>query len=234
MRALTLLSTLLLLAVFFIPLVATCSDTQSPEQTAAKIQSTYSGIDSLSFTFSQTTSGQMSGRPKVGKGTGFFAKTDDQTLMRWNYLSPEYQVVISDGKTVSMYFEKLNQMIVSSVDKIRTDILFSFFTGAEPLDKHFIILAPELEMDIESVETVMNLHSVQLQPKDQDSQVRTIHLWVNNEAIIKRIELLDYFDTKTTINLSNIEINPIDLANQAEIDERFSFVPPEGTEIIRQ
>lgn len=205
----------------------------SPEALADTLHSTYASIDSMSFNFSQKTSGQMSGRDKSGKGNGLYARTEGQMLMRWNYLTPDIQVVISDGRTISMYFKNLNQMIISDVDKLQTDILLSFFSAAEPLSTHFTILPPFLESDL-SAEPPPDLQVLRLQPLAKDSQIKDIHLWISEDSIIRRIELLDYFDTRTTINLSNITINPLDGSGRKDLEARFTFIPPEGTEIIRQ
>ena len=206
---------------------------QNPESLAQSLQDTYGGVNSMSFSFSQTTSGPMTGRPKSGKGNGLYARTADKPLMRWNYLTPDPQVVISDGRTISMYFEKLNQMIISEVDEAQTDILFSFFAASEPLDRHFTILTPFLETDISEAD-LPEMQSLLLEPLDKNSQIRNIHLWIGEDSLIRRIDLLDHFDTKTTINLSNIVINPLDNVDRQNLEARFTFIPPEGTEIIRQ
>jgi outer membrane lipoprotein carrier protein len=206
---------------------------QAPEHLAAQLQDTYSAVNSMGFSFSQTTSGPMTGRPKSGKGNGLYARTADKPLMRWNYLTPDPQVVISDGRTISMYFEKLNQMIISEVDTAQTDILFSFFAASEPLENHFTILPPFLETDISAADPPQ-MQILRLEPLDKNSQIKNIHLWIGEDSIIRRIELLDHFDTRTTINLSNIVINPLEDTGQQELDKLFTFIPPEGTEIIRQ
>lgn len=206
---------------------------QSPESLAEQIRQTYTEIDSIGFSFSQTTGGQIAGRARSGKGSAVFARESDRHLMRWNYILPDPQVVISDGTTVSMYFEKLNQMIVTSVDKARADILFSFFIAEEPLSNYFAVLPPDPQK-YGAADTSGELQVLQLLPLENDTQIKSIHLWTDKDAIIRRIELLDNFDTKTTINLSNIEINPLDLSDKQDIAKRFTFIPPDGTEIIRQ
>ena len=212
---------------------AAANEPQQVEELAEQLQSTYRDISSMSFSFSQTTSGPMTGRPKTGTGKGVYAKSSGTPLMRWNYTSPDYQVVISDGKTISMYFEKLNQMIITGVDKAQTDILFSFFTASEPLNRYFTILPPHLETDLQE-DPAPPQQILQLQPLDKDTQIKTIHIWIDQNSLIRRIELIDHFDTRTTIDLSNIRVNPLDLDNHEDIARRFSFTPPEGTEIINQ
>jgi outer membrane lipoprotein carrier protein len=220
-------------AVLLQPFTAFAKEAQSVTELAEQLQATYAHIGSMSFSFSQTTSGPMTGSPKTGAGKGIYAKTPEKPLMRWNYTSPEFQVVISDGETISMYFEKLNQMIITDVDKAQTDILFSVFTASEPLNRFFAILPPHLETDLQN-EPSPPLQVLQLQPLDKDSQIKTIHIWIDQKSLIRRIELVDHFDTRTTIDLADIRVDPLDLNNQEDIEKRFSFTPPEGTEIIRQ
>ncbi len=224
---------LIAFTLLVLPVAAPAGDPQNPEELARQLQSTYAEIGSMSFAFSQTTAGPMTGRPKTGKGQGIYAKIPDKTLMRWNYASPDTQVVVSDGETIWMYFQKLNQMIISPVDKAQTDILFSFFSAAEPLDRFFTILPPNLEMDLPA-EPSPELQILQLRPLDQNSQINNIHLWIGSDDLIRRIELVDNFDTRTTINFSNIRIDPLDGADRQETLDRFTFTPPEGTEIINQ
>jgi len=210
------------------------SESEQPEQVAKRLSESYRQISSLSFSFFQKTSGQLAGRPKEGKGNGIFVKTETGTMMRWNYLAPEHQVVTSDGKFVSMYFEKLNQMIISPVDSAQTDVLFSFFTGNVPLSENFEILPPEEQFTGQPARSPDNLEVIQLRPLKQQSQINTIHLWITDESLIRRIELLDYFDTRTIINLSNLQTNTVDVTDQDGLRTIFTFSPPEGTEIIRQ
>jgi outer membrane lipoprotein carrier protein len=210
------------------------SESEQPEQVAKRLEESYRQITSLSFSFFQKTSGQLAGRPKEGKGNGVFVKTESGTMMRWNYLAPEHQVVISDGEYVSMYFEKLNQMIISPVESAQTDVLFSFFTGNMPLSKNFEILPPEEQFTGQPEKSPDGLQVIQLRPLAQQSQINTIHLWISDESLIRRIELLDHFDTRTIINLSNLQTNTVDVMDQDVLSTLFTFTPPEGTEIIRQ
>jgi len=206
----------------------------SPIETGYRLQQRYHQITSLSFNFTQKTSGQMSGRPKTGSGTGIFYKSPNKTMMRWNYNAPEHQVVLSDGQTVTMYFEALNQMIVSSAEAAQADVLFTFFTGNGALEDNFIVLAPEPDMAIPDNANPDNLIVLQLVPRQQDSQIRSIHLYISQDSLIKRVELLDYFDTRTVITLSGIQIDPLAGKDEATIDQVFAFTPPPGTEIIHQ
>jgi outer membrane lipoprotein carrier protein len=210
------------------------SGSETSAEVAVRLQNYYSQVESLSFSFIQTTKGQMIGRPKTGRGNGIFVRTDTGEKMRWNYNSPDRQVLISDGKTISMYFEELNQMIIAPVDQGQADILFSFFAGQGPLENSFTILDSEPALSDETEGSSTDLKVIYLVPKDSDSQITIIHLYVTAESLIRRIEFIDHFDTKTTINISNISVDPFQPGQHEEIEQLFSFTPPEGTEIIKQ
>lgn len=203
-------------------------------EVAERIQDYYRQVESLSFSFIQTTKGQMIGRPKTGRGNGIFARTETGAKMRWNYNSPDRQVLISDGNSISMYFEELNQMIIALVDPSQADILFSFFAGRGPLEDSFTILDSEPKITDEAAGSSTDLKVINLVPKNSDSQITIIHLYVTSDSLIRRIEFIDHFDTSTTINISNISIDPFQSNKHEEIEQLFSFTPPEGTEIIKQ
>ncbi|SHO44575.1 LolA family protein [Desulfopila aestuarii] len=203
-----------------------------PEDIAARLQKKYDQMRSLSFTFNQQSQGQISGRPRTGSGTAFFYKTGKNSKMRWNYTTPDKQVLISDGKTFSMYFSELEQMIVTPADSLESDLTYTFFSGRGRIADKFHILPPDEELMQEEMKAGQP-QIIKLVPKEPQSQVQAIHLWVDDDSLIRRIEIKDHFDTVTLLTLSKIEIDTID-GSSSEVAKLFSFTPPEGTEIIHQ
>ena len=203
-----------------------------PEDIAARLQKKYDQMRSLSFTFNQQSQGQISGRPRTGSGTAFFYKTGKNSKMRWNYTSPDKQVLISDGKTFSMYFSELEQMIVTPADSLESDLTYTFFSGRGRIADKFHILPPDEEFMQDEMKAGQP-QIIKLVPKEPQSQVQAIHLWVDDDSLIRRIEIKDHFDTVTLLTLSKIEIDTIG-GSSSEVANLFSFTPPEGTEIIHQ
>jgi len=202
-----------------------------PGTIAARLQARYDAMRSLSFSFVQSTKGQLAGRPREGSGRAIFLKTGTSKRMRWDYDSPERQVLVSDGTTFSMYFENLQQMIVSPAKVIEEDMTYSFFTGSGRLADDFAILGPNKNI----VDTEYpDLQVIQLVPKSTESQVQDIHLWIGADSLIRRIEIRDQFDTQTVLTLSHIEENTLDGKDEQALAALFTFTPPEGTEIIHQ
>jgi outer membrane lipoprotein carrier protein len=223
----------LFLFFLFVPAPMAAS-AESPAAVAARLQERYDNIQSFSFDFIQDTRGQLTGRPKMGRGQAFFIKDTGKDKipgkMRWNYSDPDRQVLVSDGKTFSMYFASLSQMIVTPAESLQQDLTYSFFTGTGNLLQDFTILAPGRGLEARQDQTSI----IQLTPRAKQSQVASIHLWVTDDSLIQRIEILDHFDTLTVLNFSNLKVNSLDTGDGALMKRLFQFTPPEGTEIIRQ
>lgn len=210
------------------------SQATTPENlltTVEKLQSRYDTMSSLVFDFYQHTQGSVTGRPKVGKGAAKFLKADSKSFMRWDYNEPSKQVLTSDGTVFSMYFEEMNQQIVTPAENLESDITYSFFTGKGNLIEDFDILAPD-EHTKETITDSDKVTIVKLVPNKSESQVQNIHLWVREDALISRIQIKDHFDTVTTLSFGNIEVDTLKDIQTARA--LFHFDPPAGTEIIQQ
>jgi outer membrane lipoprotein carrier protein len=229
----TLIKTLLLLLWLLVPVVVHAADstTEYPEDIAGRLQSRYDRLDSITFNFTQNVSGDLSGRPRTGSGRAAFVKLHGRSYMRWDYTSPDKQVLVSDGELFSMYFAKLRQMIVSPANTLDADITYSFFTGRGELKRDFHIRPADEEFQSENAGEIK---VIKLIPITAQSQVQDIHLWITPESLIRRINILDHFGTVTILNFSDIEVNSLAGKDPGELLSFFSFVPPEGTEIIRQ
>lgn len=203
-----------------------------PEDIAARLQKKYDQMTSLTFTFNQKSEGQVSGRPRSGSGTAYFYKKSKTSRMRWNYSEPDRQVLISDGKTFSMYFANLQQMIVTPAESLDSDLTYTFFSGRGRIAEKFYILPADQEYPQETSDAKQP-KIIKLVPKEPQSQVQSIHLWVGSDSLIRRIEIRDQFDTVTLLNLSNIEVDTL-RDGSSELADLFSFRPPEGTEVIHQ
>ena len=204
-----------------------------PVDTAKRLQEKYDSMTSLSFSFSQRTKGEMTGRQKTGSGQAYFIKSAKTSKMRWNYLEPEQQVLMSDGVTVSMYFADLKQMIITPAESMEQDLTYCFFSGKGKLDRDFFILPPNEEYG-PTDPAAKGSKIIKLVPQKKQSQVQNIHVWVSGDSLIERIDLRDHFDTITTLTFSDILVNPLAHKDAQTIETLFTFKAPEGTEIIHQ
>jgi outer membrane lipoprotein carrier protein len=224
---------LLVIITLLRPLAASGADPiEYPEDIASRLQARYDAMRSLSFSFFQDIQGEMSGRPRQGSGRAFFLKKDDKARMRWDYTTPEQQVLINDGETFSMYFAHLKQQIISPAAALDSDLTYAVFTGKGMITRDFHIRPADED---EQSTNENDYKVIKIIPKTQQSQVQDIHLYVTGNSLIRRIKLRDHFGTMTVLNLSDIEVDGVENGKSAaEIVALFIFTPPAGTEIIRQ
>ena len=194
---------------------------------AQKLQNTYEKATTLVAGFNQTTTMKFSSRVRQGSGTMVFRKPG---RMRWDYLTPDNQVLISDGETISMYFEKSRQMIVSNAkDYLQSDVTYSFFAGSGDILKDFDVGEPDIFAQTE--ESFL----IKMTPKAVHPHVSSIHLWISQDTfLITHMQIVDHFETVTDLFFKNIQIDA-DYYGNSKIDEDlFFFRPPANTEIIEQ
>lgn len=235
-----LLATLLCCAVFFWHQSPSPCLAETPEDIARRLQQRYDQISSLRFQFTQSTEGTLSGRSQQGSGEASFVKekkgpsaTGAIGRMRWDYTIPEKQVLVSDGENFFMYFAKQEQMIISPAASMQSDITYAFFTGTGDLLRDFSITPANVEWR-DTAMTDKDLSVIRLTPRESQSQVSEIHLWVTGDSLIRRMEILDHFDTRTSLHFSNLQIDTLPVQDTRAMEALFTFSPPEGTEIIYQ
>lgn len=207
----------------------TVGEQQTPITTATRLQHRYDAMKSLTFDFFQHTQGSMTGRPQTGEGHAKFLKQDDRSFMRWDYTLPAKQILTSDGITFSMYFEEMNQLIVTPAKNLESDITYSFFTGKGKLEEDFEISEPDAT-SVALFSDLDDIKVIKLTPKKDQSQVQDIHIWVTEDSLIGRIQIRDHFDTVTVLSFTNLVVDTLTAGDL----ESFQFIAPEDAEVIKQ
>lgn len=192
------------------------------EDVADKLQQTYKQTYTFTADFDQISSMRMQRRQRKGSGVLFISKPG---RIRWNYRQPDRQVLISNGETVSMYFEKNRQMMVMSADRyLSSDVTYAFFVGNGDIRRDFTIQKPDAFPFLANGQ-----YCIKLLPKETHPQLNYLHLWINSATwLVQRIQLVDQLDSITDISFYNI------ITNQPVADKIFVFTPPPDTEIIEQ
>ncbi|MBW2466395.1 MAG: outer membrane lipoprotein carrier protein LolA [Deltaproteobacteria bacterium] len=198
-----------------------------PYAVAQKLQETYDKTPNLVADFKQKTSVKFSGRVRQGSGSMIFLKPGH---MRWDYFTPDRQVIISDGEIISMYFEKNSQMIISNAkDYLQSDVTYSFFAGTGNILQDFEIDRPDFDNFNEET------HLIKLIPKAAHPHVSFIHAWVTDATfLLEHLQIVDHFDTVTDLYFNNVKIDSDKYGNRNITQDIFSFSPPPQTEIIKQ
>jgi outer membrane lipoprotein carrier protein len=207
----------------FCPCQKTVAGDITPRRIAENLQERYETAQSFSADFSQETLLQLgSGRKREGKGSVVIQKPGH---MRWDYREPDPQIIICDGKSISIYLEKAKQLLVGDArDYLQSDVTYTFFTGTGDILKDFDVLPP----DDGRIETGAGF-VIKLIPKESHPHVDTLMVVVDKTSfLVKKLVINDRFGSITTMTFSNMRVNVPFPAGF------FTFEPPPGTEIIRQ
>ena len=228
---------LLILPCLLIAPFAVAADTapQVPEQLIIAIQSTYQRLHSLQCSFVQFTSAD--GRIKEGRGQATFYRTKQTGnkpggIMRWNYEQPTPQVILNNGRELSIYTPQDRQLLITPVGEMDSDITYALFTGSKRLDEEFILSPPDPLFQMNT--PPKDLQGMLLTPRQPHQQIKRIQIWLDKRHILNSLLLEDHFGVLTELNFSQMRLNtlPADDATQ-EQQMLFLNIPP-GTEIIHQ
>lgn len=150
--------------------------------------------------------------------------------MRWDYLAPDHQIIISDGETITMYFKKSNQMIISNArDYLQSDVTYSFFSGTGDILKDFDVDEANFK------NTRENSYLIKLIPKSTHPHVSYIHAWITVDTfLLEHLQIVDHFDTVTDLFFESLKIDSNSYDGREITKDIFSFTPPTDTEIIEQ
>ncbi|MDF1614514.1 LolA family protein [Desulfurivibrio dismutans] len=194
-----------------------------PEELAGRLQEIYDQVAGFKAEFRQRTAMPMSRRQRVGEGRVMFLKPHQ---MRWEYETPDHQVLVGDGKEVRLYLARSNQMMISEVDTyLDSDVTYAFFAGTGDILRDFVVTAvPEWERPT----LPAGYYALRLEPRELHSQVEYLDLLVGGEPFfIRRLDIVDHFGSVTTLEFSGVELDP-DLPA-----DFYRFEPPADTEIMR-
>ena len=112
--------------------------------------------------------------------------------------------------------------------------MYSFFSGKGKLKDSFYAAPGDSTTLFSRLPDNQPFQVLKLVPMETQSQLSFVHLYITSDSMIRRIEITDHFDTLTTIDLDNLQIDTLTSLEREAINKLFSFSPPQGTEIIHQ
>jgi chaperone LolA len=186
----------------------------SVSEVTHRLQERYEMIDDVRAEFSQTV---VLGYAKIEQsfaGTILFKKPNQYRLQS------EHQTLVTNGTTVWAYAPANEQVIIDTYKEQRNSVSPEEFLLTLPTSYYSTVLGREPSPEGQ-------LLQMKLTPKDDRSFVRTVRLWIHEPTMeVRKIRIVDQNETQTTYSLSRIRLNT-DLD-----DAQFTFVAPEGTEIV--
>ena len=171
------------------------------------------GLNTFSADFEQSLLDSSGEVLETSKGT---VRLHRPAMFSWLYSEPYIQKIISDGNTLWVYEEDLEQVTISDVTDAIEDTPALIFSGNYRLAEHYVI--NELENDDE--------HAwLELTPRDIESHYRSLRLAFSDNELAAMI-LFDSLGQTLFITFMNTSRNP-DLNR-----ELFRFVPAADIDVI--
>jgi outer membrane lipoprotein carrier protein len=163
-------------------------------------------VKSASGTFTQQVLG---GKSKTSSGTFVFARPGK---FRWTYTKPYEQVLVSDGKTLTIYDKDLNQVTKKSLGSAIGSSPAAVLFGGADLSANFTLSdAGEKE----------GRSWIQAIPKSKSSSFKKVNIGMSN-GLPSAMELYDNLGKVTVLVFSGMQRNPSVSAGS------FTFTPPAG------
>lgn len=171
------------------------------------LQNKFKTVSDFSADFRQSVSG-------AGKITGkFFYKKKNKF-----FVGLKSQMIVSDGTTLWNYDTRMKRTVISNL----ADEPSSF-----SLEKYIYDYPALCNKKISSsVKDGRENFLIELVPKDDDLDFKSVKIWTDSDYLVNKIEITDLADTKYFLELSDF------LLNQSLPDSKFEFSPPKGTQII--
>lgn len=200
------------LAAAILALAAPVALAASPAE--ARLDRYLSGAGTLRAEFRQEVA-DASGRVRErAEGTLTLQKPG---RFRWDYREPAGQLLVSDGETLWLYDEELQQVTVRRVSQTLSTTPAMLLSGEGRVGEAF-----EVTDEADSG----GLDWIALTPRRQDTDFRRVRLALRGGELV-RMELADRLGQVTSIDFSRIERNP------ALPPGLFTFEPPAGVDVVR-
>nr|WP_246237789.1 outer membrane lipoprotein carrier protein LolA [Caldichromatium japonicum] len=177
------------------------------QASAQRIDDYLRGINSLKADFEQFTFNAERTRMLEGRGTFYLQRPG---RFRWEYQTPNRQVIIADGQRVYVHDVELKQVAHRSQAKALRGTPALLLANAEPIETHFLT---------RSLASSDGRDWVELIPKDPETEVVRIELGFAGDRLESLI-MADSFGQKTRLNFSGIESNPQLDPNLFKLDQR--------------
>lgn len=185
-----------------------------------KVQDFYDKTQTFESDFEQEFVIKAHGTTKKSKGQVAFSKPGK---MDWIYQEPEGNRVVSDGTILRVYEKANKQMYEQNVQKSQYPAALAFLTGTGKLSASFTFeLFDGAAMNFPGGKVLVGT------PKDPTPAYQKVLFYVDSQTSqVRRVLIVDGQSNRNRFDFVNPKVNvPMK-------DERFKFVPPAGTQVIK-
>ncbi len=193
----------------------------APADIVDRMQKFYDQTQDFKADFRQTLINPVFGRKQVFDGVVRFKKPGK---MRWDYVTPEKKLFISDGKVLWMYEPEDNQAFRQSLADSTLPSAITFLFGQAKLAQEFNITRAEDAAKYGAAGDPV----LKLVPKAPTAHYK--HILLDLDPKTGQVKQSFVFDTQGNIN--QVAFSKVAL-NTRISDGVFNWSPPAGTKIVK-
>ena len=220
---------LLALLAAGVPMIATDASAQAAatalpaaqaQAVLGKVQTFYDKTTSFTSDFTQEFFVKSHNVKKQSKGKVTFAKPGK---MHWEYSEPKDNRVVSDGAVLKVYEAANKQMFEQNVDKSQYPAALSFLVGGGKLSDTFAFeLYEGAAMNFAGGQVLVGT------PKTPSPAYQKVLFYIDTPTSqVRRVLIVDGQGNRNRFDFENPKVNEVVPA------ERFKFVPPPGTSVVK-
>ncbi|MBI5520439.1 MAG: outer membrane lipoprotein carrier protein LolA [Desulfovibrio sp.] len=178
------------------------------------IQKRYDSLSSFQTDFQQELTNAASGSVEKRSGKIWFK----QSLVRWETLKPEKELLVVGQNAVWNYFEADKVAMKYRTNQVfNSKTMIRFLSGKANLKEDF---------KIEEQGTENGLTKLRLIPKEPEPTMVLAYIWVDPKtSLLGRVLIVDFFGNGNQVTLTNLQM---DKRADAKL---FEFTPPPGTQV---
>lgn len=174
---------------------------------ADRVNAYLSGLNSLQADFEQYTFNADRTQMMEARGTLYLQRPG---RFRWEYATPNKQVILADGKRVYLHDLDLKQVSHQSQDKALRGTPALLLANPGPIEQHF---------EARSIDSTDGRDWVELIPKDRETDVVRIEIGFGKDTLDSLI-MQDSFGQETRLNFTDARRNTSLNADLFKIDQR--------------
>lgn len=135
---------------------------------------------------------------------------------RWDYKDPYSQIIITDGVTLWVYDEDLEQVTIKDISGTIDETPAAILSGEQNINEHFVII---------DMGDIYGYDWVELTPKNVENQYNKIRMGFDKDRLGMMV-MFDNLGQTTRIDFHNPR------RNKGIESSLFKFEPPEGVDVI--
>jgi outer membrane lipoprotein carrier protein len=179
----------------------------------ARMHTFLKNVHSLKANFSQVVLDANLQQVKKSVGTLVIKRPD---RFRWDYATPNKEIIVADGKRVWIFDVELQQVTVKPLTGTLAASPAVLLSGSNDVDKSFVV---------KDLGESGGLEWVGLTPKTRDTDFDNVKLGFKSDTV-SVMELKDALGNLTRITFDHVILNP------SVPDSLFKFTPPPGADVI--